>query len=177
MWARISKTIHLSRGERGRAMAYAGLMAVSAGITLKIMSSLEGANAIPPEPTYYDNWAVIAGALSAGISLFLLRKWMGQPGVVGLLRASLGGLMIAFLAAFIAGTLIAPIQGSIMGPALLIVTFMSHAWLAVAWMTVALAAHFLLIVWANERAMIDHRAVSQLSRLSQLNLYGRRLRH
>ena len=175
MLARICRTFYLTRGERAVAMAYAGVMAVAGGITIMIMSGLDGANAISSEPTFHQSWATIAGAFSGGISLFLLRKWMGRRGYTGIARAVLGAMMVAFLSAFIAGSLIAPLDGTVMGPALLLTVFVRSPWLLIAWMTIGLSAHFLLMVWTNERSWSNQRAVMQLSRLSQLNFYGRRV--
>ena len=156
-------------------MAYAGVMAVAGGVTIMIISGLEGTTAIPPESALYDSWATVAGAFSGAISLFLMRKWMGRPGYIGFARALLGAVMVAFLAAFIAGSVIAPLDGTVMGPALLLTVFVRSPWLLIAWMTVGLAAHFLLVVWTNERSLSNQRAVMQLSRLSQFNFYGRRV--
>ncbi|WP_296425185.1 hypothetical protein [Yoonia sp.] len=157
-------------------MAYAFVVAMSAGITILVMSGLDGANAIPPEPTLYDNWAVIAGGVSAGIALYLARSWMGQQGVIGVLRALVGTAIITVAAAMIAGTLISPLQGTIFAPFLLAVTFAAKPWLAVAWVAVTMCAHFLLVMRTNERSWGAgrggaQRAVSQLSSLSQANLY------
>ncbi|WP_296425184.1 hypothetical protein [Yoonia sp.] len=165
----------LTRGERALVMAYAMVIAMSAGITILVMSALEGENAIPPEPTFYDNWAIIAGGCAAGLAFFLARSWMGRAGVAGVVRAAFGAVIIAFAAAVIAGTLIAPFMGTIFGPFLLAAAFLAKPWLAVAWVAVAMAGHFLLVVWSGEKtsgnSRMDQSAVSQLSRLSQMNLY------
>lgn len=176
MWARIVKAIHLTRGEKSLAMAYAAVVAMSAGMTILVMSGVEGENAIPPEPTWYDNWVIVAGALSGGIALYLARNWMGVLGAIGFARAIVGSIVVAFVAAVVAGTLILPVYGTVFGPFLLISEFVATPWLAVLWFAVALAAHFLISKWTEERAWgygrgAERGAVSQLSRLSQVNLY------
>lgn len=169
MWARLAKAMQLTRGERGLAMAYGTVTAVAAGITALIMSSLEGA----PHLALNASWGGVVGGLSAGVALFLLRDQMGRAGAVGLLRAVFGCVMVAVLTALIAGTLIAPFFGAVMGPALLLAAFVSEPILAAAWFVTAMGVHFLLLIWTNERSETKNRALSQLSSLSQMNLYGK----
>ncbi len=176
MWARIMKTIHLTRGEKSLAVAFGAIVAISAGITILIMSGVEGANAIPPEPTWYDTWVIFAGALSGGLALYLARGWMGVQGAIGYARAAIGSVAVALGAAVIAGTLILPLYGTIFGPIMLVTQFIELPLLAVAWFSVALAAHAMIARWREERALgygrgADRGAVTQLSRLSQINLY------
>lgn len=175
MGGRFIRKASLSRGERAVIMAYAAMMAVAAGMTIMIMSSLAGNSALPPEPTLVDNWAVIAGGLAGGAALFLLRGWMGKAGFLGMLRAVAGSLMIAFVASFVAGTLIAPLAGTVMGPLLLLAVFLSQPLLVVTWCGVGIIAHLLLIVRRQDLMSRDDRAISQLSQLSQLNLYRRKI--
>ncbi len=176
MWARIMKTIHLTRGEKSLALAYAAIIAMSAGITILIMSGVQGANAIPPEPTWFDTWVILSGALSGGVALYLARGWMGAQGAIGFVRAGVGAIAVGLLAALIAGTLIMPLYGTVFGPIMLVTEFLARPWLAVSWFAVAFAAHALIARWTAERAWglgrgADRGAVSQLSRLSQVNLY------
>lgn len=176
MWARIMKVIHLTRGEKSLAVAFGAVVAMSAGITILVMSGLEGENAIPPEPTWYDNWVIFAGALSGGIALYLARGWMGMQGYVGFARAAVGSVAVALGAAVIAGTLILPLYGTIFGPIMVVTQFLDLPLLALSWFAVTMAAHALIGRWREERALgygrgADRGAVTQLSRLSQINLY------
>ena len=177
MWARITKTIHLTRGEKALVLAYAAIAAMSAGVTLLVMSGVTGEHAIPPEPTWYDNWAVLSGAIGGGVSLYLARNWMGLGGALGHARAAIGMVVVAFLAAMVAGTLILPFYGTVVGPFLMITEMVARPWVAIAWAAVAAGAHYLMTIWSDERAWgygrgaEERGAVSQLSRLSQVNLY------
>lgn len=173
MFVHFKKMLSLTRGERGLVMAYAGVAAVAAGITSLVLSSLVGQNAIISESVLFIYWGITAGGVSAAVALYMLREWLGQPGISGLISAVFGSLFVAFVAASIAGTLIAPFSGTVMGPILLTVAFMSRPELAFVWVAVAVLAHYLLVVWNNERSLTKRPAILQLSRLTQLCLYRR----
>lgn len=162
------------RNERALVAAYACVMAASAGIAMMINVARTQAAA---DLAFYGNWTIFAGAAAAGVALFVLRKWFGRAGVMGLMQATVGTLLLALLTAMIAGLLIAPVAGVVMAPIMLGVTFLWQPWVAVVWFGVAIAAHFLLGIWAQDQAAKRYRALSQLSRLSQINLYGRSFDH
>jgi hypothetical protein len=170
--------MYLTKGEKAFVLAYGAVIAMTAGITLLIMSGVEGANAIPTDPSFYTFWIIFAGALSGGASLYAAHGWMGQPGGFGLARAMVGSLAVAFVAALIAGTMILPIYGTFYAPVMLITEFIDKPWLALAWFVVLMGAHYMMTIILEERALgygrgADHRATSQLSKLSQAQLYHR----
>jgi hypothetical protein len=178
MSARLLKTLSLSRGEKSSVLSYAALIAMSAGMTILIMSGIEGDNLFWSGKSWFSQWVIFAGALSGGISLVLARGWMGLEGSLGVFRALVGSIAIAIMAAMVAGLLIDPLFGVVYGPVLLLTEFMAKPWLAAAWLIVAMGVHVLQLIAARERgAMLSPRgsvsAVSQLSQLSQDNLYKR----
>ncbi len=178
MFARLFKTLHLSRGQKAVAIAYGGVMAVSSGITLMLMSAMEGAYAIPPEPTLYDNWVIVAGGIASGVALYMSRAWMGRRGALGFARAIVAAIIVTFVTAIIAGTLVSPFYGTLVGPFVLVSEFMAKPLLAVAWFVVLFGAHFLIaILRAEEEWTRTSKAVSHLSSLSQANLYRHTYRH
>lgn len=179
MFGQIKDAMYLTKGEKAFILAYGAVMAVTAGITILIMSGVEGRGALPTEPSFYTLWVIAAGALSGGIGLFVARGWMGRSGALGLGRALVGCVAIAFVASVVAGTLIQPLNGTFYAPVLLLTEFIDKIWLAVAWIAVVLGAHHLMTVLADERALGYGRAakataVSQLSSLSRAQLYHRK---
>lgn len=178
MFARLFKAMHLTRGQKAVATAYGTVMAVSAGITLLIMSAIEGVNAIPPEPTLFDNWVIAAGALAAGLAFYLSRHWIGGRGALGLARAVVSTVMVTIGAALIGGTLIAPFYGTLAGPFVVLSEFLSNPMLAAAWFVILMSAHFMVAIWRDEQEIgLASSAVSHLSQLSQANLYRHTYRH
>lgn len=173
MFVHFKRMLSLTRGERGLVMAYAGVAAVSAGITSLIMSSLVGQNIAISESVLFSYWGILAGAGAAALAMYMLRDWFGQPGLSGMVSAIFGSFVVAFVAASIAGTLIAPFSGTVMGPILLTAAFFSRPELAIVWVGVAILAHYLLVVWNNERSLSKRPAIWQLSRLTRLSLYRR----
>ena len=177
MLARVLNKLHLSRGQKAIFFAYAAVMAVGSGIGLKIMAAMEGENAIPPEPTLVDNWIVIACGIAAGAALYLAQGWLGGRGVLGLARALVAMVLVTFVAALIAGTLVAPFYGTLAAPFVLLSEFISAPLLAAAWIGVLFCAHLLCVIRRDELDWDQtHSAVSQLSQLSQASLYGHRAR-
>ena len=178
MSARLLKTLTLSRGEKLSIFSYAALIAMSAGMTILIMSGIDGENLFWGSKAWFSQWVIFAGALSGGVGLMLARGWMGLEGVLGVLRALVGSAAIAIMAAMVAGLLIDPLFGVVYGPVLLLTEFIAKPWLAVAWVVIAMGAHVLQLSAARERDSSRSpqgvkSAVSQLSQLSQDNLYKR----
>ncbi|WP_342076185.1 hypothetical protein [Yoonia sp. SS1-5] len=177
MLARLFKGLHLSRGHKYLALAFAAVIAVASGITLVLMTAIEGENAIPAVSTGNDLWIIVAGGVASGVALFLTRNWMGGAGALGIARAGLAGVLIALVAALIAGTLVSPVYGTLVGPFVLVAEFVAKPWLGVGWFAIIYIAHSLMMMWRAEQqsgpVTYDPRAVSQLSQLSQANLYRR----
>lgn len=178
MSARILEGLPLSRGEKSSLLAYGAVIAMAAGMTILIMSGVDGTGLIWADQPWFSQWVIFAGALSGGISLALARGWMGLEGTFGVLRAAVGSVAIAVMAAMIAGILIDPLLGVVYGPVLLVSEFIAKPWLAVAWFAGAMAVHALQLDARRERDLLASprgraRAVTQLSRLSQENLYRR----
>lgn len=178
MSARLVKSLSLGRAEKAIVAAYAAVIAMSAGITILIMSGVEGDNLLWGDKSWFSYWVIFAGALSGGLALSLARGWMGAEGVLGSIRAIVGGIAVAFMAALIAGLLIDPLLGLVYGPVLVMTEFMNKPWLAMAWLIGMACAHALMVFAARERQddfirSGSGRAVGQLSRLSQETLYRR----
>lgn len=178
MLARFTKSLYLTKGERAFVLAYAAIIAMTAGITMMVMSGLEGPGAMPQEPTLYVFWIIFAGALSGGVGLYLARGWMGKLGAMGVARAFVGSVAVALIAAVVAGTLVYPLYGTFYAPVLLITAFITKPWLAVAWFAVTIGAHYLMIVLSEERAYgtgrsANRSATERLSTLSRAQLYHR----
>lgn len=178
MLARIANKIYLTRGEKAFVIAYAAVIAMTAGITMLVMSGVEGPNALPTEPSVFVFWTILSGAISGGLALFLARGWMGKEGAMGLARAFVGSVAVALIAAIVAGTLIVPLYGTFYAPVLLVSEFIAKPWLAVAWFVVLIGAHYLMAILAEERAFgigrsSNRRATERLSTLSRAQLYHR----
>lgn len=172
MFARILMKLHLTRGQKAVAFAYAAVMAVAAGISLMIMSAVNGGTAIPPEPTLYDNWIVLVGGLAAGVALYVSRGWLGGRGALGVARAGVATIIVTCVTAILTGLLVAPFYGVIAGPVVVLSEFAASPVVAAAWIAILFAAHMLFGLWRQEQEAGAHvSAVSQLSALSRENLY------
>ncbi len=176
MWARLLQHFSLSRAEKATVAAYAAVVAMTAGMTILIMSGVEGDLLIWGDKSWFSYWVIFAGALSGAIGLSLARGWMGGEGFLGSLRAIVGGIAIAVMSAMIAGLLIDPLLGVVYGPVLAMTEFIDKPWLALTWFIGIAGAHALLVFARREREddfirLGGGRAVGQLSRLSQENLY------
>lgn len=178
MSAHIFEKLALSRGEKSSVLAYGAVMAMTAGITILIMSGVDGAGLIWADTSWFSQWIIFAGAVSGGISLALARGWMGLEGGFGMLRALVGSMAVAIMAAMIAGILIDPLLGVVYGPVLLVTEFLARPWIAFGWLIGSMTVHALLLEARRERELLapprtKQRAVATLSRLSQENLYRR----
>lgn len=178
MSARLIKSLTLSRGEKASILAYAAVVAISAGMTIFVMSGVEGDNLIWGDQSWFSAWVIVAGAVSGGIALALAHGWMGLDGAFGVLRAFVGSIAIAIMGSMIAGLLINPLLGVVYGPVLLVTEFIESPWLVAAWIIVSMGAHALQVVarrheYTPAARRGSERAVSHLSRLSQENLYRR----
>lgn len=179
MFSHFLKSMYLTRGEKAFVSAYAIVIAVSAGLTILIMSGVEGQSAIPSEPSLYVFWVIFAGALSGGIGLFSARGWMGKSGNIGLARAVVGVVAVGLVSAIVAGTLILPKYGTFYAPFLLLTEFIEKPWLAAVWSATLVGAHYLMAMLTNELASGTgragkRRASEQLSPLSRAQLYNYR---
>ncbi len=178
MFTRLMEFLHLTRGEKAFVSAYAIVIAISAGLSMLVMTGVEGPRGIPQEPSLYVLWIIFAGALSGGISLFIARGWMGRPGALGIARAIVGSIAVAIIGAVLAGTLILPVYGTFYGPFLLLSAFIAKPWIAIAWFAALLGAHYLMVVLTEEIAYgagrsAQRSASSQLSALTRAQLYRR----
>ncbi len=172
MFAQTLNKLNLTRGQKAVCAAYGAVMAVASGISLMMMSTVNGGTAIPPEPTLYDNWIVLVGGLAAGVALFVSRGWLGGRGALGVARAIVATIIVTCVTAILTGLFVAPFHGAITGPLLVLSEFAAKPFLAAAWGGVIFAAHILIGYWRAERDEAAHAsAVSQLSALSRANLY------
>ena len=104
-----------------------------------------------------DIWCAFAGACGAIQGLYMWRRWLGQPGAVGALRA-VAGLSLALLTgAVIAGTLILPVYGTMFGPVLAGVTILSHPMLTLGWICGLVLMHLTTRDWRIERQRLMQR--------------------
>lgn len=169
----------ISKGEKAYILAFAAVIAVSAGLTLFIMSGIDQSVALPQEPTAYTGWVIGAGALSGFFALFAARGYMGGAGILGFVRALVGSTAAGIIAAAIAGTLIMPIYGTFYAPVIVATEFISNPLLPLAWYIVMMGAHYMMKIYADERAWgysreNGRRSVSsQLSPLTRAQLYRR----
>jgi hypothetical protein len=178
MRARLADRLHLTRGEKAYVIAYAAVIAMSAGMTLLIATGISGINILGLNPTLFNFWIVFAGGLGGGMALRAARGWMGKPGALGFSRAIVGSVVVAILAAIVAGTLILPLYGTVYGPLLLVSEFIAKPWLAMAWFGVLFGGHYLMAILEEEFAFgvsrsANRRATEQLSSLSRAQLYRR----
>ncbi|MCK0094003.1 hypothetical protein MWU60_00350 [Yoonia sp. F2084L] len=178
MFARFADKMYLTKGEKSFVIAYAAVIAVAAGITVLIVSGLEGVNAQPVGSPLFVLWTILAGGLSGAVALYTARGWMGRTGAMGFGRAIIGAIAVALIASVAAGMLIAPVFGAAYAPVLLISEFIAKPWLAIAWFVVLIGAHMLMGVLTEERAFglgrsAKQRATERLSTLSRTQLYHR----
>lgn len=178
MLARLRQSLSLGRAEKATLAAYAAVVAMTAGMTIFIMSGVDGDLLIWGDKSWFSYWVILAGALSGAIGLALSRGWMGGEGILGTLRAIVGGVAMPGISAMAAGLLINPVLGIVHGPVLAMTEFLDQPWLALAWFIGIAGAHVLLVIARREREDDFARsggglAVGQLSRLSQVNLYQR----
>ena len=177
MMSRLKSTFHLSRGEKAYAVAYAIVMSVSAGLTVYVMAGVEGDAALPVEASFYSIWTVIAGVIGGALALYSARGWLGLTGVLGWVRAFVGGMAAALIAAVIAGSLIMPLYGTFYAPVMLATEFVQLPLLAIGWFAAIFGAHYLMTALTEERSWgyaeeeTSPELTSTLSSLSRANLY------
>ena len=159
--------------------AYAAIVVMSVIVTMFVMAGVEGAAAIPAEPSLYAIWTVVAGAIGGAAALYAARGWLGLSGGIGYARALVGSLAAALIGAVVVGILIMPVYGGIYGPVLLITAFVANPVIAVIWVAVYFCAHYLMLQRSNAldieyRASETRFASAELSSLTQAQLYHRK---
>ena len=106
-------------------------------------------------------WTLAAGAIGAVAGFgSTYARWFGYAGTVGWIRALYGGVGISLVGSVVGGTLILPYYGTMFGPFQLVIVMIAHPLLALAWVAVLAAVHWLLIPWQAERDSI-FRAVKE----------------
>ncbi len=179
MMARLRSTFQLSKGEKAYAVAYAIVMSVAAGLTVYVMAGVEGDAALPVEASFYSIWTVIAGIIGGALALYAARGWLGLAGILGWVRALVGGTAAALIAAVIAGSLIMPLYGTFYAPVMLATEFIEVPLLAIGWYAAIFGAHYLMTALNEERTWgyveeeISTELSSPLSSVSRINLYHR----
>ncbi len=132
------------------------------GETKDILRQLTGA----------DLWFIASGIYGALAGLYMGRRWLGQRGRLGYLRAVAGALVISFAGALIGGTLALPVFGTMFGPLMFALTLWGQPPLALIWGLVLIAAHGLIMTWRSERAWLAQQAMgvpSQAVSLARLH--------
>ncbi len=178
MLARLTSRLYLTRGEKAFVIAYAAVIAMTAGVAMFVMSGVTGDAAISANNSMYVFWIIFSGALSGGVALYAAHGWLGKNGAMGWARALVGSFAVAIIASIIAGTLISPLYGTFYAPVLLATEFVAKPWLAAAWVGILMGAHHLMTIIAEERAFGVGRSAGQsasarLSTLSRAQLYHR----
>jgi hypothetical protein len=126
-----------------------------------------------------SGWTVLAGVIGGALALYAARGWLGSLGVLGWMRAFVGGVAASLIASVIAGTLISPIYGTFYAPVLLATQFIAFPLLAVGWFAAIFGAHYLMTILQKERFVgfgeeeAARDLTAPLSVLSRVNLYHR----
>lgn len=181
MLTRLMNMKTISKGQKHKILAYAAVMAMSAGFTVLVMVGVEGSAGILRSPSLYTLWVICAGAIGGGVALFAARGWMGQPHAMGWMRAIVGSTAAALIASVIAGTFVLPVYGTFYAPVMLMTSLIAMPLLAIVWYVVFLGAHQLMISRAQEIALSEVKedkqyASYQLSSLTRANFYERKNR-
>lgn len=141
----------LSEGEKQLLSALTGAALFGGMLTFVIVSQMGSEKALVRHLSWADLWFVFAGALGAVGGIYLGRRWLGHPGLRGALLAVLGVPMVSFLCSVLGGTLALPFYGTMFGPMIFALTLIGNPVLAVVWLTVLAATHFLMSGWRRER--------------------------
>ena len=179
MLTRLRSHFELSRGEKAFAAAFAIVMIVSGGLTVFVMAGVNRDMGAAVGSLPLSGWTVLAGAIGGALALYAARGWLGSLGVLGWLRAFVGGIAAALIASVIAGTLISPLYGTFYAPVLLATQFIQLPLLAVGWFAAVFGAHHLMTILEQERFVgsgegeISRDMTASLSALSRVNLYHR----
>lgn len=95
-------------------------------------------------------WAATTGAVATVAAICVFRTHLGRPGARGLLRSSLYQTYLAFFAALIAGTLIAPLTGTLCAPLVLFNAMVEQPSLSLRLAINMVVTYGLMTVWHQE---------------------------
>jgi hypothetical protein len=177
MFARILSSYRFTREEKALAFAYVAILAMCAGLAVFVVSSIasQQTGLVLNGTSWFLPWTLLSGAVGGCAGLYIARGWMGLVGLLGFARALVGSIVILFIGSAVAGTLMAPIYGTLVGPVLAVAGLISLPWLGLGWLVVVGAAQVAFVIAAKERAAGHargaERAMSQLSALSQAHFY------
>ena len=148
------KKIGLTEAERGLAFAFFGIGVFGAILAFSVVNRLSGGQTIFRGFGLYDVWVIASGVAGACGGLYAARRWFGDVGAQGWIRASVGSFVTTFFGALISGTLALPFYGTMFGPFALATSFIAHPLLAIFWVTTLAAAHMMYVRYRNERDSI-----------------------
>ena len=127
----------LTKGECGRALAFALVGACSAGLGYLAVLHLDQ-NAFLDEMSWYQTWVVVASGL----------------GGLSALRGLAGAIWVTFIGSLIGGTLSLPFYGTMFGPFIVTVTLLGVPLLAILWAFNLFGVHVLMGIYQRERDSI-----------------------
>ena len=153
MRERVLHPFRPSSGERSLLIAAAITAALGAALAKAIVTQIH-TGALLHEWGGFGAWHALSGGFGAVSGLYLGRRWLGQPGATGTLRALAGIVVVSCLAALVTGTLILPGYGTMFGPMLMILNILDHPALALGWFYSLILAHMLFREYRTERRRV-----------------------
>jgi hypothetical protein len=175
MFARIFKAPSVTPGGRFKLLAYSMVTSVTGLTGYLVLRDALFLPAVPGIIGLYDIWMICASALAGFAALMISRGWIGMPGMLGIIRACFGALVMLVLASLIGGSLIMPIYGTVYAPFIVLSAFIANPLWAVFWCGGVVAAHWVLAQSEQKRLAIlseqERQAQSSLSPLSQAYFY------
>jgi len=143
-----------SDGERGLYLAYTVAGFFGALLSFMVVNQLVGADEIIRPLGLYDYWSIFSGAVGAASGLYIGRRWLGDPGISGWIKAVIAVPVISFIGSLVGGTLALPLYGTMFGPMALAITFYENPIILVLWIWTILVSHILFAGHRRERDSI-----------------------
>jgi hypothetical protein len=154
MGIRMWQIVPLTAGERNLIIAYASVSLFGAVLAVCAVLQLGEGALFLRAPTQYEIWTCIAGAIGAGLALYIAQQHLGHGGWRGWVRAAGGMVMLCFTGSIVTGTMVLPLYGTMFGPFTLTMILAGSPFLAALWLTTLCGAHLLVSVWRAERDSI-----------------------
>lgn len=187
MFARSRAVMSLSKSQQGYVVAYTSVIFASVFLTMLVMAGVEGAAAVPAEPSNYAGWIMFSGAVAGAVAMIAARGWFGMAGALGHARAVVGGFAVTVIGAVVAGMMIAPIHGAFYAPVMLATELVERPVFAILWAAVIGVTHYAMLPRYRHRDLLGslgndfaeagptrRYAKSELSALTRANLYRER---
>ena len=154
---------HMTRGERAMLYSYFMTALYGAALCFVTVAGIAHLNGFLVPRSIFHIWVLVAGALGACYGLKACLSWLGHDGVRGWLGAAAGTLIIAFVAAIIAGTLVLPLYGTMFGPFTLLIAIIERPFIAVLWVAGFARVHLWVLEWRHERDSIFRERPREVS--------------